>query len=315
MNRTAPLFVVGSLVVACSARVERLPDAGETIRADEFILEAGGKGFNVAVAAQRLGAEVDGLFAVGSDWLGRFARDAFAESGLSPELLVTMPGSTGAGIGFIEPGGENRIAVCPAANDRLGHAHVEAVRDRIAAASMVIAQFEAPDAPIAAAFAHARRAGVRTLLNPSPFRPIAPEIWAATDILVVNAGEAAALAVQLGLPSPTDKATETALADRMFRQGLAMLVVTRGGQGAAIHEPGQRRFQPAFQVEAVDSIGAGDAFIGGFATMLAARADIATALRWGCGAGALATARLGLLDALPDLAGLTDFLAEAAVVT
>lgn len=300
MNRTADIFVVGSLVVACSARVGRMPAAGESVRADAFVLELGGKGLNVAIGARRLGARVDGLFAVGDDWLGDFARRSFAGSGLSPDLLTIVPGPTGAGVGFIEVGGENRIAVCPAANDQLSARHVGAARDRIAAASLVIAQFEAPDEPIAAAFAAARGAGARTLLNPSPFRPIAPEILDATDILVVNEQEGAAL----GLGDE--------LAGRLLDQGLTALVVTRGARGAVVHMRDGLLVQPGFPVDAVDAIGAGDAFIGGFATALASGGDMAGAMRWGCGAGALTAARLGVLDALPDREALTRFLADAA---
>lgn len=312
MNRTESLFVVGSLMVACSARVDRLPDAGETVRGREFILELGGKGFNVAVGAHRLGAQVDGMFAVGDDWLGRFAREAFETSGLSPHMLTQMSGPTGAGIGLIEPGGENRIAVCPAANDRLDGSHVDSLR--IAAAALTVAQFEAPDAAIAAAFAMARSGGGRTLLNPSPFRPIAPDIMAATDILIVNESEARALAAQFATDNPVEQGADEgwkALARKIFRHGPTMVVVTHGARGATLHRAEGSRIQSAFPVDAIDAIGAGDAFTASFATAMAKGLGVETALRWGCGAGAMTAARLGVLDALPDLPGLTAFLAKA----
>ena len=315
MTRTRPLFVVGSLVVACSATVERMPACGESVRATAFLMEAGGKGLNVAVAAHRLGQPVDGLFAVGADGLGAFARAAFAGTGLSPDMLVPVEGATGAGVGFIEPGGDNRIAVCPAANDRLAADHAAGAAGRIAGAALVLAQFEVTDAPIVAAFAEARGAGVPTLLNPSPYRALLPAILAATDILVVNEGEARALALDMGIDLAAGSFGKEALAqlaERLSVEGIDTLIVTLGARGVLGWHAGAVSFQPAWAVEAVDAIGAGDAFTGGLAVALAEGRGLDEALRWGAGAGAMVAARLGLLEALPTRAELAAFLGGGA---
>lgn len=222
MTQPISLFVVGSVVVACIARTGRMPGAGETVAADDFMIELGGKGFNVAVAAMRLDACVDGLFAVGDDNAASFARAAFGQAGLDAALLLTLPGKTGRGVGLIEPGGENRIAVHSGANARLTATHALSAAARIARADMVLAQFEAGDSVIAAAFAAARRSGVRTLLNPSPFRPIAAEILATADMIVVNRVEAAALAASLELEwtaSSDHGQAEMRLARHLFARG------------------------------------------------------------------------------------------------
>ena len=160
VTRASPshVFVVGSLVVACSAQVARCPDPGESLEATGFIMEAGGKGFNVALAAHRLGVTVDGLFAVGDDPPGHFMRTAFAAQGLDADLIHIVTAATGAGVGIIQADGENRIAVYPGANASLSVTHVTARADRLRKAGLIFAQFEAPDAPIAAAFALAREA-------------------------------------------------------------------------------------------------------------------------------------------------------------
>jgi sugar/nucleoside kinase (ribokinase family) len=113
MNDSGSLFVLGSVVVACSATVAALPEPGESLRADAFKAEAGGKGLNLALGALRLGASVDGLFAVGNDLFADFARSAFVEAGLAPAMLRSYNAVTGAGIGFTDARGENCLAVYP----------------------------------------------------------------------------------------------------------------------------------------------------------------------------------------------------------
>lgn len=310
MDRRPTIFVIGSMVMACTARLDRLPEAGESVRASAFRMEPGGKGFNVAVSALRLGAAVDGLFAVGDDPAGMFARTAFVAVGLDPRLLLTLPGSTGAGVGLIDAAGDNRIAVHPGANEALVGAHARAAAERIAAADLVTAQFEVGDDVIATAFALARAAGVRTLLNPSPFRPIAPEILDRTDILVVNRAEAAALASEMGITPPQ---ADRRLAAALFDRGLAMLVATAGDAGATLYEPGGQWHQPAFHISAVDTTGAGDAFIGGLARVLAASGDRGLALRWGAASGAITATRFGVVDALPEAADIGRFIAATSL--
>ncbi|MFT3965764.1 MAG: PfkB family carbohydrate kinase [Sphingobium sp.] len=290
-----PAFVVGSLVMACCARVARCPEPGESLQALDFIMEAGGKGFNVALALHRLGMQVDGLFALGDDPAGDFMRRAFLASGLDEGLIRTVDARSGAGVGLIEADGDNRIAVYPGANALLTADHVAAVADHVRGASIAFAQFEAPDAPIAAAFSLARAAGVPTMLNPSPYRPIPPEILGATDMLVVNEREAAALAAgRIG------DGGDEGLAASLAEAGVGTLIVTRGSKGAAAWRGGVRVDEPGFAVEAVDSIGAGDAFAGAFAVAAAHGLGLAAALRWGCAAGAITVSRLGLVEAVPD---------------
>jgi len=316
MKTSGGIFVVGSMVMACCARVDSAPAAGESVRASAFQAEPGGKGFNVAVALRRLGLPVDGLFAIGDDAFGMLAARAFAAQGLSPSLLLTLPGGTGAGIGLIDRDGENRIAVYPGANDALDAGHAEAAAHRIAAARCVTAQFEVGDAAIDTAFALARAAGVATLLNPSPFRPIPAEMLGHTDMLVVNAGEARALAAVLGgdghLGATPGEAGERALAKAVFDRGAAMLVVTHGGRGAMLYDRQGCHYQPAFPITPADTIGAGDAFLAALVAALAYGEGAAGALRWAAGAGAITAARCGVIDALPDLPTLRAFLAARA---
>lgn len=299
------LFVVGSLVVACCAKVPRCPEPGETLMASGFIIEAGGKGFNVALAAHRLGVRVDGLFAIGDDTPGLFMRTALSGQGLDQGMIVVTRGATGAGVGLVQADGENRIAVFPGANALLSAGHVHAKGEAIGQAELVFAQFEAPDEPIVTAFSLARESGVRTMLNPSPMRRIDDEILRRTDSLVLNAQEAEALALEKGWSADYGE-----MAQALAALGVGAFIVTCGAAGALAWRQGERIEQPGFQVIAQDSIGAGDAFSGGLIAALIRGEDLATALHWGCAAGALATTRFGLIDALPDGSELQGFLAQ-----
>lgn len=291
------IFVVGSFVVACSVKVARLPRAGESLAAEAFVSEPGGKGFNLAVAAHRLGAQVDGVFAIGDDPFAVVAISAFEAAGLAADMLVRRNGSTGAGIGFVDREGENCLAVSPGANRLLAAADIDPAR--IARSGLVMATFEAPDAAIAEAFAQARARGIRTLLNPSPGRPIDPRILADTTILVMNRVEAADLGLDVADPCT---------AEALLRVGPAVVVVTLGEEGAvAFRRDGPPARQAAFPVAAVDTIGAGDAFSAGFAVALLEGRPIAEALARAAACGAITTCRFGAFEAFPTTADLDRF--------
>lgn len=306
MPEAASMFVLGSFVAACSAKVAAFPAPGESLVAEAFTLEAGGKGLNLAIGGHRLGACVDGLIAVGSDGLAALAETALAEAGLPPAMLRRFPGASGAGVGFTDARGENCLAVYPGANARLSADDVRAAASRLCRARVVLAQFEIGDGAVAAAFEIAREAGAETILNPSPFRPIAPEILRNTTTLVTNRVEAAHLARHLGLPDDTD--TLRRVADAL---GVGTLVVTLGADGAVAFDRdlGEIR-QPPFPVAAVDTLGAGDAFTAAFATARLARLPLEACMRHGAAAGALAASRLGVLGALPTQEQLATALAD-----
>ena len=137
MDQTAPLFVLGSFVVACSAKVDHLPQPGESLRASAFTVEAGGKGFNVAVGAHRLGAKVDGIFAIGNDFFSQLASSTFAQAGLSSTMLRRFEAPTGSGIGFTDAQGENCLAVHPGANLLLSAHEIRSVAPGVRGADFV----------------------------------------------------------------------------------------------------------------------------------------------------------------------------------
>lgn len=271
-------------------------------------IEPGGKGFNLAVQARRLNATVDGIFAVGDDLGARLAREAFAKAGLAETLIRTVPGATGAGVGFTDAAGETCLSVAPGVNLSLAADHIRSCRGDIARSTMVLAQFETSDAAIDAAFAVARSAEIPTLLNPSPYRPIDESILANTTIIIVNDSEARACAQQLGSTRSDGESWGEAIAPALLARGVEIVVATHGAAGATAITADALLRQPAFAIDAVDTLGAGDAFAATLAVSLSAGLCLQDALQRAAAAGALTSLHDGVFAALPDAHLLADFL-------
>jgi ribokinase len=265
----ARVAIVGSYGVGLTVELDRVPDAGETVIGRTFRRDHGGKGSNQAVGCARLGAHVDFLTAIGDDSFGHDAIALWQAEGVHAEAVVTSAATMCAPI-FVEPSGENRIVVVPGALAELSRAHVDAFADRIAAADVCVVQLEIPVDTALYALEVARRAGVRTILNPAPapVEPISPEV----DYLTPNETEATSV-----------------------RDARGVLVLTLGEQGAQL---GEERV-PAFPAASVDSTGAGDAFTAAFAVALAEGLSDLDAVRWGCAAGAHMVEHAGVIPGLP----------------
>ncbi|MBP2301661.1 ribokinase [Azospirillum picis] len=305
------LFVLGSFVIACSAKVDRFPLPGESLRAGAFTVEAGGKGLNVAVGARRLGVAVDGLLAVGDDLFGGLAEPTLDRAGLPLSMIRRRAGGTGAGIGFTDAHGENCLAVFPGANRLLSAADVRTAPG-LTRAALVAAQFEIDDAPIAEAFMLARAAGVRTLLTPSPYREPAAGLLSTTDILVLNAVEAAQMAGSSRAGQASSPEDAAALGASLLARGPDLVVITLGPRGAVACRRGTAPLhQPAFPVTAVDSLGAGDAFTAALAAGLVQGRPLTVCLERAAACGAIVAGRLGVFDALPSADQLDRYLRPA----
>ncbi len=291
------LFVLGSYVQAQCLLLERLPTEGESLAATGLISEHGGKGLNVAIAAKRLGAQVETLIGLGEDPAAENLRQFFQQQGLSTQGLVSTGPQSGYGVGFIAADGSNFLAIYPGANALVTAAHVDAAYAALAAADMVCAQFEIAEAAIVQAFQHARALAIPTCLNPSPWHTPSEELLAVTDIVIVNASEAALLLAQP--PLGNDVEAWLACLPTVAWQG-QLLVITLADQGCVAWHNGEVCYQPAFTITAQDATGAGDAFTAALAVALATGKSLAEALVLAAACGAWVAARLGVLQALPN---------------
>lgn len=298
-------FVLGNYMDAHFMYVERLPRAGESLVAQRTAQEHGGKGLNLGLGLHRLGADVDMLLAVGKDPAGASALAALAAEGLDDACFLTLGETSGFGVGFIAPDGANFLATHLGANALLRTAHVDLFRPRLLQADWLVAHFELPDAVVRHAFALARAGGVATYLNPSPWRAIDRELLGLTDVLVVNACEAASLFAQgvqtQGHDWPRSEwaAHLPALAAGIGWQG-RLLVVTLAEAGCVALAGAEHVCEAAaFPVEQVDATGAGDAFGCGLLHALARGERLSEALRFANACGAHVASRAGVFAHLP----------------
>ncbi len=298
MNRPSPspqVLVLGSLNMDLVVRVPRAPDAGETLAAHGFMTNPGGKGANQAVACARLGAAVGMVGRVGGDAFGEALRGALAADGIDVRHVATAGDASGIAVITVDDAGENRIAIVAGANARLAVADVEAIAADIAAAPLLLLQFEVPLPTVVRAARIARDAGRSVVLNPAPARALPDALWSTVDLLVVNETEAAMLAGTAVDDVPA--ARDAALALR--RRGPARVVVTLGRDGAVVADAaGCRRFH-ALAVEAVDTTAAGDTFIGALCAGLAEGMALDAAIALGIRAAALCVTRPGAQASIP----------------
>jgi ribokinase len=273
--RSSPVIaVVGSLNIDLVAYVRRAPDAGETVIGERFQMGFGGKGANQAVMAARLGARVSMVGALGDDMYADMTLENLAQQGVDAAHVARVEGSSGVAPIWVEADGTNRIIVVAGANERVDPDRAAAAVRSLPRVAVVIGQLEIPQRVTAAAFLAAREVGATTILNPAPAATLSDELLDSTDWLIPNEHEV--LLVAGMQPRDLDDAVLGEIASGFGPR----LLVTLGARGAAIVDPGGDVTRVgANRVEAVDTTGAGDAFVGAFAYGLAAGLDERRALR------------------------------------
>jgi ribokinase len=305
MNARPKIVVVGSLNVDHTFRVPRIPLAGETLAASGVFTCFGGKGANQALAAARAGGDVALLGCVGEDDAGDRYLAYLRKEGLSIGAMTRAPTPTGSAFITVDDAGENAIVVNRGANDALQPHHLDAHREIIRAAAVLLLQLECPLATVRHAVGIAASAGVPVILNPSPLSPEFIAAGLACDTLILNEHEAAMLTRMT--PANLQAEPERALAiSRCCR-----LIVTRGAQPTIVITAGHTCSITPPEVTPVDTVGAGDAFAGAFAVAQASGRSLEEAVRWANAAGALATQKVGAQSSIPTREEIAAFAASA----
>jgi ribokinase len=292
-EQAAVIAVVGSAMMDLTAYAEILPEPGQTLAGQLFTTGFGGKGANQAVMAAHCGAEVHFIGKLGKDVFGQAIADNFVKVGINSQFVETSQTPNGVAHIWVDGNGENRIIIIPGANYEIEIAKAVEAINSIKDLAVVVAQCEIKQEVTLAAFKAAKARGCVTILNPAPYQEISAELLALCDWIIPNETEFRELHGEL--PTSDDVL-------KKFRPGKNS-IVTLGSQGAVyISADGQLTKVGAPRVTAVDTTGAGDAFVGTFAFSLASGKDPITAMTLGIKVASLSVTRKGAQSSYPDQA-------------
>jgi len=297
MAQRPRIVVLGSINMDLVAVASTLPQPGQTVIGESFASLPGGKGANQAVAAARLGADVRMIGRVGDDTFGPMLLASLEASGVNVDDVTTTPGaSSGIAVILLDADRENYIVGIYGANMACDEAQVEAASRALDGADALLLQMEIPLHVSLEAAAIARRRGVPVIHDPAPPSPLPDSAYAAFDVITPNQSEAEVLT---GVT--VDGVNSAHEAARILRaRGAPTAIVKLGEQGVVYLSDEGEGHVPAFRVEAVDTVAAGDGFAGALAVALAEGRPLEHAIRFAAAAGALAVTRRGAQDAMPE---------------
>lgn len=292
------ILVFGSLNMDLVARTPRLPIQGETIVGRNFKTLPGGKGANQAVAVARLGATARMYGRVGDDSFGRLLLGSLQQAGVeSADVVQDVTSQTGVAVIAVDDAGQNHIIIVPGANIQVGEEDLDRLKSRLSVADALMMQLEIPLDAVRQAAHLARRADVPVILDPAPVHPdLSDDLLAEVDILTPNQIEASQLT---GITVDSLETAEQA-GKQLCDRGVKTAIVKLGSKGVVCVTENETFHSPAFDVEVVDTVAAGDAFNAGLVVALCENHSLAEAVRWGNAAAALAVTQSGAQPSMPD---------------
>ena len=289
----AVIAVVGSAMIDLTAYATVIPAPGQTLEGDLFTTGFGGKGANQAVIAAHCGAEVHFVGKLGRDLFGDSIAENFKKLGIDSEYVERSDTPNGVAHIWVDANGENRIIIIPGANHEIESKKAIEAIESIAGLAVVVAQCEIKQEVTLAAFSAAKKRGCVTILNPAPYQPLSEELLAVTDWIIPNETEFKEL---LGQAPTSDEVL------KKFRPGKNS-IVTLGSEGAVlITSDGDLTRVSAPTVNAVDTTGAGDAFVGVFAFGLASGKNPEDAMKLGIKVASMSVTRKGAQSSYPSQA-------------
>jgi len=289
----AVIAVVGSAMMDLTAYADVLPEPGQTLAGQLFTTGFGGKGANQAVMAAHCGAQVHFVGKLGKDFFGNAIADNFVNVGINSQFVERSNTPTGIAHICVDGNGENRIIIIPGANNEIEASKAVDAIHSIKDLAVVVAQCEIKQEVTLASFEAAKARGCITILNPAPYQEISADLLALCDWIIPNETEFRELHGEL----PTNDQIL-----KSFRPGKNS-IVTLGSQGAAyISTEGQLTRVAAPNVTAVDTTGAGDAFVGTFAYSIASGKDPVSAMTLGIKVATSSVTRKGAQSSYPHQA-------------
>lgn len=290
------IYVIGSSNTDMVVKSEKLPAAGETIIGGTFLMNAGGKGANQAVAAAKLGADVIFVSKVGDDIFGKQAIQGFQKEGINTDFIFTdTENPSGVALILVDAKGENSIAVASGANGNLQIAEVEKAIEQISANEMVLLQLEIPIPTVEFAIKKCSEKGAKVILNPAPAQKLDETVFQYLDIITPNETEAELLT---GI-KVTDLESAKQAAEILHQKGVRNIIITLGSKGAYLYNSTTDCLITTPKVQAVDTTAAGDVFNGALAVALSEGNELEQAIDFACKAAAISVTRMGAQASAP----------------
>lgn len=289
------ILVLGSINLDIMVMTDRYPSYGETVFARSISMMPGGKGANQAVAAARQGKRVAMMGAVGSDVAGRQMMENLQTNGVDTQyILEDSIHGTGTFIPIVDAKGENTMLGTHGANAVLRGSWVETVMESVEAPILLL-QMETSLESVLAAMKKAKEKGMYVILDPAPAAAYDPAVLEYADVITPNQDETQ----QITGIKPVDYDTALAAALKIQDLGVSSSIIKMGAGGNLVYQDGAVEYIPSHQVQAVNTVGAGDTFAGALAAVYCDTWDLVKAVRYGNMAAAIKVSRSGGQDAIP----------------
>jgi len=290
------VLVFGSISMDLTTYVPTLPRLGETLRGSAYITVPGGKGDNQAVAAARMGAETAFIGRVGEDQFGEQVKRIVSGEHVDVSGLIKDPEhDTGLAVISVDANADNAIIIISGANMAMDDSDLTRAEVMMSKTKVVMLQLEIPVPISVAAAKMAKDKGALVVFDPAPASSLPDEAYRYIDYITPNEVETEAL---VGF-YPQDEATAGKAAKWFRDKGVGAAIIKLGAKGVYFEDKNASGFIPAFKVDAIDTVAAGDAFNGGLAVALAEGKPLSEAVRWAAAAGAMATTKKGAMPSMP----------------
>ncbi|QTF08043.1 ribokinase [Brenneria izadpanahii] len=302
------IAVIGSNMVDLITYIDEMPKTGETLEAPDFEIGCGGKGANQAVAAAKLGASVMMVSRVGDDLFAGNTVKNFQHFGVDARYVTSVPGtSSGVAPIFVDKSSQNRILIIKGANNHLSAQDIDAAAESLMQCKLIILQLEIPLETVYYAIDFAHRHNIQVILNPAPAsRELDIGYACQCDFFMPNETE---LEILTDMPVDTEE-NILAAGCSLLARGLKNLIITMGQRGSVWMTGEQTQHIKPVSVNAIDTSGAGDAFIGCFAHYFVKDGNIKRAMEYASAFAAYSVTGKGTQRAYPDAAQFRDFLAS-----
>lgn len=290
------IYVIGSSNTDMVIKSDKLPAPGETVLGGVFLMNAGGKGANQAVAAAKLGAEVIFVSKVGNDIVGQQAVEGFKSVGINTDyVFIDTENPSGVALILVDNHGENSISVASGANGNLQISEVQKAIDKVQEGDIVLLQLEIPLSTVNEAIKKCSEKGAKVILNPAPAQKLNDSFFKYLSMITPNETEAEILTnIKV-----TDEETAKQAANNLHGKGILEVIITLGSKGAFYSNKDKQILIPSPKVIAVDSTAAGDVFNGALCVAISEDQVIEAAIEFACKAASISVTRMGAQASAP----------------